>query len=155
MEICGHTGREYDTNNPATGCGCEIDLSDEDVMMVGAISFCVDCYENLSEADQEWVATEEETCQKCDEKVPLNPDNMWVQCTCSAHPGWYCGDHSPGNDCYSDEDCDCCNPKDECAQCHAKVVVLWVDKVGFTIGDCEGCGLMLCRKCLDNCQCPR
>jgi len=53
----------------------------------------------------------EEYCQKCDEKVPLNPDNMWVQCTCSAHPGWYCGDHSPGNDCYGDEDCDCCNPE--------------------------------------------
>ena len=298
MEICGHTGREYDTNNPSMGCGGEIDLAEEDVMMVGAISFCVLCYENLSEADQEWVATEEETCQKCDEKVPLNPDNMWVQCTCSAHPGWYCGDHSPGNDCYSDEDCDCCNPEepeetcvkcytnedveqcskcgkytcvdcdggdmgtyeedghtycencfpeekvskcsdcnvwvtateeccgadlnevlhemktlfeeyglfasmmenyketeglgywklledspytngevlldgwnsqddfkrargdwsyyetefDECAQCHAKVVVVWVNKVGFTIGDCEGCGLMLCRKCLDNCQ---
>ena len=107
MEICGHTGREYDTNNPSMGCGGEIDLAEEDVMMVGAISFCVLCYENLSEADQEWVATEEETC---------------------------------GAD------------LDECTQCHAKELVSWEQNVGFTIGDCEGCGLMLCRKCMTNCQ---
>ena len=134
MEICGQTGREYDTNNPSMGCGGEMDLAEEDVMKVGAISFCVLCYENLSEADQEWVATEEKVykCSDCD---------AWVTDTEEC-----CGadlDESRNED-----------PEevDECAQCHAKVVVVWVNKVGFTIGDCEDCGLMLCRKCLDNDQ---
>jgi hypothetical protein len=56
-------------------------------------------------------------CEKCDTKVPdeyLNgnpPDELWVECSCSAHPGWYCPNHSPGNDCFDDEDCDCCKNK--------------------------------------------
>lgn len=56
------------------------------------------------------------TCEKCYLKVPaeyLNgtcSDEMWVQCSCDAHPGWYCPNHSPGNECRDDEDCDCCNP---------------------------------------------
>ena len=58
-----------------------------------------------------------ETCCKCDAKVPaeylngVSPDEKWVECSCDAHPGWYCPDHTPGNDCWCDEDCDCCNPQ--------------------------------------------
>ena len=58
-----------------------------------------------------------EECNKCDSKVPakylsgfFNPGEHWVLCSCDAHPGWYCPNHSPGNECFSDEDCECCNP---------------------------------------------
>ena len=59
------------------------------------------------------------TCEKCDSIVPdkylsgTRPDELWVECSCGAHNGWYCPNHSPGNDCYDDEECDCCNPEEE------------------------------------------
>ena len=60
---------------------------------------------------------EDEECEKCDTKVPTIGTqatfNLWVECSCSAHPGWYCPDHSPGNDCFDDEECDCCNPLEQ------------------------------------------
>ena len=55
-------------------------------------------------------------CCKCHEVVPIKylngeaKDEMWVECSCGAHDGWYCPDCSPGNDCWDDEECDCCNP---------------------------------------------
>ena len=64
-------------------------------------------------------------CEKCDTEVPDeyvngNPtDELWVECSCSDHPGWYCPNHSPGNDCYDDEECNCCNPIiDKCSVCN-------------------------------------
>ena len=62
------------------------------------------------------VETLNPTCEKCDSIVPdkylsgTRPDELWVECSCGAHNGWYCENHSPGNDCYDDEECDCCNP---------------------------------------------
>lgn len=59
------------------------------------------------------------TCEKCDSIVPdkylsgTRPDELWVECSCGAHNGWYCPNHSPGNDCWCDEKCDCCNPEEE------------------------------------------
>ena len=53
-------------------------------------------------------------CCKCDRKVPNvylggnAPDELWVECICSAHSGWYCPNHSPCNDCFSGEECPCC-----------------------------------------------
>ena len=55
-------------------------------------------------------------CCKCDEVVPIKylngkaKDEKWIECSCGAHDGWYCPDCSPGNDCWDDQDCDCCNP---------------------------------------------
>ena len=51
-------------------------------------------------------------CVKCDKPMPEKNDG-WVECSCSAHTGWYCDSCSPGNDCYDDEECDCCNPLEE------------------------------------------
>ena len=71
---------------------------------------------SCSDDDEEEEEDEEEICcSKCDAKVPdeyLNgvaPDEMWVECSCGAHSGWYCPNHSPTNECWCDEDCDCCN----------------------------------------------
>ena len=50
-------------------------------------------------------------CVKCDKPMPADAtSDGWVECSCSAHPGWYCDSHSPGNECFDDEECDCCNP---------------------------------------------
>lgn len=137
---CYRCDTDYCTN-------CEVG-GDDDTPAQEWICDC--CLEDVSEGDQEWV--EEEYCQKCDEKVPLNPDHMWVQCTCSSHPGWYCGDHSPGNDCYGDEDCDCCNPEEPedvntdsdsdeeiCCKCKQEDGQL-----------CQGCDKYICCDCDEN-----
>ena len=62
------------------------------------------------------VGEDEVCCCKCDEVVPIKylngkaKDEKWIECSCGAHDGWYCPDCSPGNDCWDDQDCDCCNP---------------------------------------------
>ena len=120
MEICGQTGREYDTNNPSMGCGGEINPADEDVMMVGAISFCVLCYENLSEADQEWVATEEETCVKCYTNEDVEQCSKCGKYTCVDCDGGDMGTYAEDGHTY----CENCFPEEKvykCSDCDAWV----------------------------------
>ena len=77
---------------------------------------------------------ETECCVKCSKAVPEEyllgkKSDWWVECSCSAHPGWYCDSHSPGNECFDDEECDCCNPAEDeeeektykCSDCDAWV----------------------------------
>ena len=54
------------------------------------------------------------TCEKCcSTTLPDNAPTGWVECVCDAHPGWYCENHSPGNECFDDEDgCPCCCPQE-------------------------------------------
>ena len=72
---------------------------------------CNDC-----PVDNSSIKDFENVCCKCDEVVPIKylngkaKDEMWIECSCGAHDGWYCPDCSPGNDCWDDQDCDCCNP---------------------------------------------
>ena len=93
-----------------------------------------------------------ENCCKCDAKVPaeylngVSPDEKWVECSCDAHPGWYCPDHTPGNDCWCDEDCDCCNPQysddeEEYPADHPSWTHKWCDgcKSHNTKGEWVGC----------------
>tara|TARA_R110000868_G_scaffold299878_2_gene560154 strand:- start:606 stop:989 length:384 start_codon:yes stop_codon:yes gene_type:complete len=59
-----------------------------------------------------------ECCVVCAKPVPEEyllgkKSDWWVECTCSAHTGWYCDKHSPTNECFDDEECDCCNPAEE------------------------------------------
>ena len=58
-----------------------------------------------------------ETCEKRDKAVPNQGGGKgWVECTCDAHPGHYCSDHSPSNECFIDPgypDCACCNPSED------------------------------------------
>ena len=82
-------------------CGDYMSDVEEEDYENGCNTVCDNCTDPLSFCP---------SCEKCDEKVPSKPDDMWVECTCSAHPGWYCGNHSPGNECFDDEECDCCNP---------------------------------------------
>ena len=78
-------------------------------------------------------------CVKCDKPMPKKNDG-WVECSCSAHPGWYCDSHSPGNECFDDEECDCCNPLEDkkeygyCCEC---------DFPKFIIND----GIQSCSRC--------
>ena len=82
------------------------------IKSVKLIPYCDDCYKAYK---KEFCLDRQ--CEKCDSDVPEKylifanpPDDMWVECTCGAHSGWYCPEHSPGNDCWDDEKCDCCNP---------------------------------------------
>ena len=85
-------------------------------------------------------------CVKCDKSMPADAtSNGWVECSCSAHTGWYCDSCSPGNDCYDDEECDCCNPleDEEDKQLREKIGAWLSDKtnhegdlVDFLVDDC-------------------
>lgn len=45
LDICGETGREFDRRNPVEGCGKILGDDDENIM-IGNISFCIQCGEN-------------------------------------------------------------------------------------------------------------
>lgn len=45
LDICGETGRDFDLKNPVKGCGKTITDDDENIM-IGNISFCLECGEN-------------------------------------------------------------------------------------------------------------
>ena len=74
-------------------------------------------------------------CVKCDKPMPEKNDG-WVECSCSAHTGWYCDSCSPGNDCYDDEECDCCNPACLC-YCECDFPKFIIDD---GIQSCSRCG---------------
>ena len=62
-------------------------------------------------------AASAETCEERDKAVPnQGGGNGWVECTCAAHPGHCCSDHSPSNECFIDPgcpDCACCDPSED------------------------------------------
>ena len=69
LDICGRTGREFDKENPHTGCGEYIGEDDENIM-VGNISFCETCGEKALEDEKKDCSHKWECgCKKqyCDE----------------------------------------------------------------------------------------
>ena len=76
-DVCGQTGRYFDSRNPLNGCGKKIreDDGDENIM-IGNISFCIECAES-SEGEkamkyyEEEYEEEEEEEEKVDKKKPV------------------------------------------------------------------------------------
>ena len=75
---------------------------DEEMMLDSSEPYCQSCEDKNG-------LEEKECCVKCN-KSSAEKNEGWVECSCSAHTGWYCDSCSPGNECYDDEECDCCNP---------------------------------------------
>ena len=133
--------------------------------------YCTECEVGGDDGtpEQEWVCDscldeedESITCEKCKSIVPdeyLNgkrPDEMWVECSCGAHDGWYCPNHSPGNDCSPDKEedifaCYCCGEITDnddgvdCPRCDEAVC----DECMIADEDDPHCKTDRCKKCAE------
>ena len=75
-DVCGQTGRYFDSRNPLNGCGKKIreDDGDENIM-IGNISFCIECAESsegekaMKYYEEEYEEEEEE--EEVDKKKPV------------------------------------------------------------------------------------